>query len=175
MTLQHYSKFSFIILVIIKIGLLLCRLYWFSCSSRGNVRFLYAKILLWYLRSNITFVCVAEWLIIRRYIQKFPDWVDNLINNNNKHSLRNNTKGYGGKTHYTDSQNGDITAPSGTELYLLQFSLQAASPETYGYTLVYCHEKWSVISTDYEIYCLGAEIPKIWAVGRIHIFYRLYF
>jgi hypothetical protein len=31
------------------------------------------------------------------YIQKFPDWVDNEINN--KNSLRSNTKGYGGKTH----------------------------------------------------------------------------
>jgi len=29
--------------------------------------------------------------------QKFPDWVDNEINNN-KHTLRSNTKGYGGKT-----------------------------------------------------------------------------
>jgi hypothetical protein len=38
-------------------------------------------------------------------IQKFPDWVDNEINNNssNKHSLRSNTNGYGGKTHKTDS------------------------------------------------------------------------
>jgi hypothetical protein len=35
-------------------------------------------------------------------IQKFPDWVDNEINNN-KHSLRSDTKGYGGKTHWTDS------------------------------------------------------------------------
>jgi hypothetical protein len=35
---------------------------------------------------------------IRQCIQKFPDWVDNEINNNNKHSLRSNTKGYGGKT-----------------------------------------------------------------------------
>jgi hypothetical protein len=34
---------------------------------------------------------------IQGYIQKFPDWVDNEINNN-KHSLRSNTKGYGGKT-----------------------------------------------------------------------------
>jgi hypothetical protein len=32
-------------------------------------------------------------------IQKFPDWVDNEINNNNKHSLRSNTGSYGGKTH----------------------------------------------------------------------------
>jgi hypothetical protein len=36
----------------------------------------------------------------RGYIQKFPDWVDKEINSNeNKHSLRSNTKGYGGKTH----------------------------------------------------------------------------
>jgi hypothetical protein len=68
-------------------------------------------------------------------MQKFPDWVDNEINNN-KYSLRSNTKRYGGKTHYTDSQNSDTTAPSGRELYHLQFSLQAASPETCGYTLV---------------------------------------
>jgi hypothetical protein len=32
--------------------------------------------------------------------QKFADWVDNEIYSyNNKHSLRSNTKGYGGKTH----------------------------------------------------------------------------
>jgi hypothetical protein len=36
---------------------------------------------------------------VRGYIQKFPDWVDNEINNNNKHSLKSNTKGYGGKIH----------------------------------------------------------------------------
>jgi hypothetical protein len=47
--------------------------------------------------------------------------------------MKSNTKGYGGKTHYTDSQNSDTTASSGRELYHLQFSLQAASPETYGY------------------------------------------
>jgi hypothetical protein len=35
-------------------------------------------------------------------------------------------------THKTDT-----TAPSGIELYHLQFSLQAASPETFGYTLIY--------------------------------------
>jgi hypothetical protein len=35
---------------------------------------------------------------VRKYIQKFPDWVDNEINNNNKQSLWNNTKGYGGET-----------------------------------------------------------------------------
>jgi hypothetical protein len=44
--------------------------------------------------------------ILQGCIQKFPDWVNNEINNNNnnnnnnnKHSLRSNTKGYGGKTH----------------------------------------------------------------------------
>jgi hypothetical protein len=57
--------------------------------------------------------------------------------NNNKDSLRSNTKGYGGKTHYTDSQNSDTAAPSGRELYNLQFSFQAASPETFGYIPVF--------------------------------------
>jgi hypothetical protein len=50
--------------------------------------------------------------------------------------LRSNTKGYGGKTHYTDSQNSDTTASNGRELYHLQLSVQAAIPETFGYTLV---------------------------------------
>jgi hypothetical protein len=37
---------------------------------------------------------------IRGCMQKFPDWVDNEIYAyNNKHSLRSNTNGYGGKTH----------------------------------------------------------------------------
>jgi hypothetical protein len=40
-------------------------------------------------------------------------------------------EGYGGKTHWTDSKNSDTTAPSGRELCYLQFSLQAASPETF--------------------------------------------
>jgi hypothetical protein len=64
-------------------------------------------------------------LIIRRCIQKFPDWVHNEINNNNnnKHLLRSNTKGYGGKTHKTDSQNSDRTVSSGRELYHLECSL----------------------------------------------------
>jgi hypothetical protein len=58
-----------------------------------------------------------------------------MKNNNNKHSLRSNRKGYGGNTHYTDSHNSDTTALSGRELYHLQFSLQADSPETFGHTL----------------------------------------
>jgi hypothetical protein len=59
----------------------------------------------------------------------------NEINNYNKQLLRSNTNGYGCKTHWTDSQNSDRTACSGRELYCLQFSLQAASLETFGYTL----------------------------------------
>jgi hypothetical protein len=75
---------------------------------------------------------------IRGCIQKFPDRVVNEIYAyNNKRTLRSNIKGYGGKTHYTVSQNSDTTAPSGRELYHLQFSLQATSPETFGYTLIY--------------------------------------
>jgi hypothetical protein len=36
---------------------------------------------------------------VRGCIQTFPDWFDDEINdNNNKHSLRIYTKGYGGKT-----------------------------------------------------------------------------
>jgi hypothetical protein len=49
------------------------------------------------------------------------------------------------KKHWTDSQNSDTVAPSGRELYHLQFSLQEASPETFGYALVYLAE-----STNYE-------------------------
>jgi hypothetical protein len=42
-----------------------------------------------------------RWRItIRGGIHKFPDWVDNEIYAyNNKHSLRSDTKGYGGRTH----------------------------------------------------------------------------
>jgi hypothetical protein len=75
-----------------------------------------------------------------RCIQKFPDWVDNEIYAYKiKHPLRSNIKGYVGKTHYTGSQNSDTTAPSGRELYHLLFLLQAASPETFRYTFLYCH------------------------------------
>jgi hypothetical protein len=70
--------------------------------------------------------------VYRRVYPKVSGLSNNEINNSrNKHLLRSNTKGYGGKTHYTDSQNSDKTAPSGRELYHLQFSLQTASPETF--------------------------------------------
>jgi hypothetical protein len=44
-----------------------------------------------------TFYIVVKCGLLRWCIQKFPDGVHNEINN--KHSLRGNTKGYGGKTH----------------------------------------------------------------------------
>jgi hypothetical protein len=34
-------------------------------------------------------------------------------------------------------KNSDTTASNGRDLYHLQFSLKAASPETFGYTLVF--------------------------------------
>jgi hypothetical protein len=75
--------------------------------------------------------------MVRGRIQTFPDCVGKEISAyNDKHSLRGNKKGYDGKTHYTDSQNNDTTAPSGRKLYHLQFLLQAASSETFGYILV---------------------------------------
>jgi hypothetical protein len=76
--------------------------------------------------------------LVRVCIQKFPDRVDNEINAYVwYYSLRSNTKGYGGKTHYTDSQNSDKTAPNCRELCHFQFWLQVASPETFGYTVVF--------------------------------------
>jgi len=66
--------------------------------------------------------------------------------------LRNNTKSYGSKPHKTDPQCSDATVPNGRELYHLEFSLQAASPETFGYTLLLrnhnvqqSHSMWQMI------------------------------
>jgi hypothetical protein len=51
------------------------------------------------LPQSLSLNCNAYPLFRFTHIQKFPDWVDNEIcAYNNKHSLRNNTKGYGGKT-----------------------------------------------------------------------------
>jgi hypothetical protein len=63
------------------------------------------------------------------------------------------------KTHYTVSQNSDTTAPSGRELYHLQFSLEAASPETFGYTpIVYISNTWSCNSLATVFVC--AEVRR---------------
>jgi len=70
-------------------------------------------------------------------IQKFPDRIDDeMYAYLWYYSLRSNTMGYVSKTHYTDSQNSDTTASSGRDLYHLQFLLQVASPEIFGYTLI---------------------------------------
>jgi hypothetical protein len=66
---------------------------------------------------------------LRTYIQKFPDWVDNEINNNTRWEATQRVMA-------AKSQN-DTTAPSGRELCHLQFSLHAASLEMFGHTPVY--------------------------------------
>jgi hypothetical protein len=49
-------------------------------------------------RIKISLCCISLNINCKRgCIQKSPDWVDNEINNNNKHSLRSNTKAYGSK------------------------------------------------------------------------------
>jgi hypothetical protein len=93
---------------------------------------------------------------IRGYIQKFPDWVDNEINSNSSSSSSNNNNNNNNNSwEATQSimaakltrvtQNGDTIAPSGRELYHLQFSLHAANPETFGYSLVCCRMRWENI------------------------------
>jgi hypothetical protein len=65
---------------------------------------------------------IHNYVAIGEYTRVYPKVSGlsrNEINksNNNKHSLKSDTKGYGGKTHWTDSQNSDTTALSGKELY----------------------------------------------------------
>jgi hypothetical protein len=58
------------------------------------------------------------------------------------YSLRSNKKGYGDKTHYTDSENSDTTAPNGREMYLC--SSRSRRPvrellDTHSYTHTHTH------------------------------------
>jgi hypothetical protein len=62
------------------------------------------------------------------------------------------SKGYGGKTRYTDSLNSDTTAPGVTELYHFQFSLQEASLETFGYALSLSHSHTHTITLPEVLY-----------------------
>jgi hypothetical protein len=102
------------------------------------------------------------YVCIWRCIQKFPDWIDyEIYAYNNKHSLRSNTKCYGDKTHQTDSQNSDTTAPNGRELYHLHFSLQAASPETFGYTVI-CMNKPYACCNSYLLFIYTHTHMKRW-------------
>jgi hypothetical protein len=136
--------------------------YWGTCL-RINILIL---LRLWFhhLLSQRTQLCANIFSKnIRECTQKFPDWVDNEIYaHNNKHALRSNTEGYGGKTHYTDSQNDDSTAPSVRELYHLQFSLQAASPVTSGYTLV-CYIR------TYNLLKHMSETPLKWSKTNCNV------
>jgi hypothetical protein len=111
----------------------------------------------------------VEFNIHTRVYQKFPDWADNEINNNNKHWFRSTTKGYGGKTHSNDSQNTDKTAPSGRELYHLQFSLKGASPESFGYTLVNGKIRtWILLLYMFTILSLNYRKHSLFAHSEIH-------
>jgi len=56
------------------------KLWWLGNNGEGGCRLLFWK-------GGVLPGC----------IQRFPDWVDNVINNNNKHSLRSNKKSYGVK------------------------------------------------------------------------------
>jgi hypothetical protein len=55
----------------------------------------------WHLYHWVTKLQTCQqWVSYTRVYPKVSDWVNNKIkNNNNKHSLKSNTKGYGGKTH----------------------------------------------------------------------------
>jgi hypothetical protein len=86
--------------------------------------------------------------------------------------LRSNTKCYGGKTRYTNSQNSDTTAPSARELYHSQFTLQAANPETFGYTFLFIDFKKVCDPVKREVLyhvVLGFGTPKK-LVGIIKIY-----
>jgi hypothetical protein len=100
-------------------------------------------------------------LHVQGCIQNFLDWVDNEIYAyKNTHSLRSNIKGYGGKTHYTDSQNSDTTAPLGRELCHLQFSFLAISPETFGYTLLFQYISDTIFFC-YNYVCIYVCVRKV--------------
>jgi hypothetical protein len=56
---------------------------------------------------------------------------------NNEHSQRKNEEYYGCSTQYNDSQDNNVTAPSGSKLYNLPFLVLEVSFETSEYIFVY--------------------------------------
>jgi hypothetical protein len=72
-------------------------------SPRGSVTMMMMMMMMMMMIIIIIIIiknAFQHLLRVRGYIQKFPDWVDkDISNNNNKHSFRRNTKGYGSKTH----------------------------------------------------------------------------
>jgi hypothetical protein len=111
-----------------------------------------------FLIINITgcAVCLSVPVIRIKTVTLFPQTL--LISS----ALRkqHNTKAYGGKTRKADSQNSDATAPSGRELYHLQFSLHAASPETFGYTLVWLLLYFSKVYLPYLPSTVHFKVPQ---------------
>jgi hypothetical protein len=97
-----------------------------------------------------TFVLSSVWPIsikptyLRGFIQKFRDWVDNEINDDNIKHFKKQHKGLWRQNSLDWLIKIAIQLPLVAELYHLQFLLQAASPETFRYTLVYV--KWFVYS-----------------------------
>jgi hypothetical protein len=72
--------------------------------SRRNCHFAHNKchvhVYIWEWMHTHTYMHTHTHKHTRECIEKFPDWVDNEIYAyKNKHSLRSNKKGYGGKTH----------------------------------------------------------------------------
>jgi hypothetical protein len=83
-------------------------------------------------------LCILQFCCIRGFIQKFPDWVIT------KHTLTAiNTRWEATQmvmaaklTRLTYKTSIQLHLMAESCLYYLQFSLQAASPETFGYNLV---------------------------------------
>jgi len=69
----------------------------------------------------------------------WPLWkLWNVINtHNNEHLQRKNGEDYGCNTEYTDSQDDNVTVPSGSKLHNLPFLVLAMTFETSEYTFVY--------------------------------------
>jgi hypothetical protein len=88
----------------------------------------------WYLPA---FPC---YLTVRECIQKFPDWI---ITKETAATTKNTRweatqRIMAAKLTRLTHKISDTSGSSGRELYHLQLLLQAASPETFGYTLVCC-------------------------------------
>jgi len=63
-------------------------------------------------------------------------WVTRNVHKN-IHRLRSNVKGYGCKTHYTESLISNTRGPRDRQLYYLLFSVLAVRLGSFGYTIIY--------------------------------------
>jgi hypothetical protein len=111
--------------------------HWENCINRKSCHF----------QAHIKWHKCWSWgfYVLRGCIQKFPDWVDTLAFGITRWEATLRIMA-AKLTRLT--QNSDTTAPSGKELYHLQISLQAASPETFEYSLVLrCDSRVAVCQT----------------------------